>query len=527
MWSRGIIGFFLAVLLLPALTSAQTDTSLRIRSLGSSFEGLLDDYLTDVYLNPARTGELSGPMAYAVRLVSRTVASPFPVARWGRWGGNWTENGYVSYTIRPIGLSYFGTLGESLAWSLGTEIGVDSSEDLVDRHDINFWNSTMNVNTSSDGRTATIQHYVIDLSVASRNNPLGGRITGVYDSYDDGDAYVSEGSSVKNDDLENVRSNYRSRYFQGKMERLAVSASLGLSMPGRWARDLVIGGGFIEEKLSVDQREISIEDFDADGNGDWYENRVLYSRDKDAYASGRDYTGYNAFARAHLEWSDRIRSVHAGGWSHSTGDGHGSLGLEARRFDSMTDFSSDTQMEYGYGGTVDRFSLESSVGYSEVFFEDVLFAFAFHGVYRRTILDEPADGTVWGENSEAGTSYSSPYFQTHDNTDDYLSLSVPVGVEWQLHKYVALRLGVTFFAQRSRTERNLTGDVDELSSGEFLFLAGVWNSQYLNVDSNVDVRFTNGLEININERFILDLLTSYSGRIDLAEYGYVSARFLF
>ena len=526
MRSRGIIGFVLAVLLLPALTSAQTDTSLRIRSLGSSFEGLLDDYLTDVYLNPARTAELSGPMVYVVRLVPRTIASPFPVARLNYSGSYWTENQYHRYGISPIGLSYFGTLGESLAWSLGTEIDVNSSEDFRDWYDISAWNDEANLRQWSEGSTSTIQHYVVDLSVASRSNPLGGRITAAYDSDDFGNVYVSETISVLTSDLENLRSDYRSRYSQGKMERLVVSASLGLFMPGRWARDLVIGGGFIEEKLSVDQRETDINDYDADGNGDWYDNRVRYSRDMDTYVSRRDYTGYNAFARAHLEWSDRIRSVHAGGWSRSTGDGHASLGAETRRFDSMTDFSSDTQMEYGYGGSVDRFSLESSVGYSEVFFGDVLFAFAFHGVYRRTTFDEPADGTVWGENSEAGASYSSPYFQKHDNTDDYLSLSVPVGVEWQLHKYVALRLGATFFAQRSKTERNLTGDVDELSNGELLLIPGAWNTQYLNVDSDVDVRFTNGLEININERFILDFL-SYASSINLAQYGHVSARFLF
>jgi hypothetical protein len=527
MQSRSIIGFVLAVLFLPMLASAQTDTSLRIRSIGSTFEGLIDDYLTDVHLNPARTAELDSSMVYAGLLPSRSVAIPFPVARWFYWSGNVVENQYIDYTMRPIGLSWFGGLGDGLAWSLGTEIDVDSWEDATDQYDIDHWEETTYASMLNEARTSTVQHYLVDLTVASRHTPLGGRITVVYDGYDRGEAVVRDSRQARNDDLENTRSNYDYRFFQGELERFAVSASLGLSMPGRWARDLVIGGGFIEERLSADQQEIEIDDFDEDGNGEWYGNDIHYRYSADEYASTRDYTGYNVFARAHFDWSDRIRSVHAGGWSRSTGDGIGGLGLELRAFDDTEEITSDNQIEYRYDGTVDRYSLESSIGYSNAFFEGILFAFGLRVAWARTILDEPADGTIWGEDSETGTSYSAPYAQKHDNTADGLRLSVPAGIEWQLHKYVALRLGATFSAHRSETDRNLTGEVSELPDGESLFILGGLNSQRHRIDSDVDVVYSSGLEFNINDRFVLDLLGTYSSSIYLSEYGYVSARFLF
>ena len=121
---RNTVALVLLVLVSPHLAGAQTETSLRIRSLATSFGGILDDFLTDVYLNPARVSQLDRPMAYAATFPSRSIQAAYPIARAFLYRSGWVESGYLSYAIAPVGLSYFGTIGNALAFSVGAEVYV-------------------------------------------------------------------------------------------------------------------------------------------------------------------------------------------------------------------------------------------------------------------------------------------------------------------------------------------------------------------------------------------------------------------
>jgi hypothetical protein len=124
------------------------------------------------------------------------------------------------------------------------------------------------------------------------------------------------------------------------------------------------------------------------------------------------------------------------------------------------------------------------------------------------------------------TTFSSPYRQNHSASLENVRLSVPIAVEWAFHKYAKLRLGVTLTASRIEDDRVSTQEASKLG-GEFDRLTGTTFDSTLDMRSGVDAVYLTGLEINLKDRFVVDLYSYYTSSIHFADYGYISVRYKF
>ena len=516
------------VLMWPLGCPAQTDYSLRIRSLDVTFAGLLDDFLTDVYLNPARVSEVERPIVYAVKMPGRRVECVYPMME-KRGSSVWVESGYdnLTFGINPVGVSVFGSVKGRIGVALGSEIGLSASEHWTENPYVWDQGTSVHIEERGYGGRSDLQHYVVDLAVAplKDHGTMGIRFKGAYDRIDDVNLRVERDFGWRLADPGNPFESYKSDHGDRCYEKLALSMSAGFFRGDALLRDAVIGASYIDETATERINYLSFLDEDPDGNGVPHPD---YSYDSyygaTTVASDRCYTGFGGFLRAHLGWTEHVRSVLSTSWSRSSGDGGSAVRDEYENSTSST----EEDLAYDNDGTVDRIQAECSVGYHEMLFDDVLVAFAAHGYFARTTFDEDGGGELSVYRSAIGVPYTSPYRQRHDDVGDLYRLSIPIGVEWSFHKYAKLRVGAALFAVRTKTARMLTNNAEEIFGSDVDTGGFGFDERYENHDSSVDARFNNGLEININGRFILDLAGSVSTySMELANFYYLSARFVF
>jgi hypothetical protein len=306
-------------------------------------------------------------------------------------------------------------------------------------------------------------------------------------------------------------------------ERVSVTASAGFFRPEGLLRDVVIGGEYLGESVTGGYDGIDFDTNDADGNGvgPWgahLDYRYLaYAADSD-----RNYTGFGGFARAHFVWTERLRSAHAARWTRSTGDG--------ATTDSYGQWYEDSSWQEGVAyteeGTVDRVQIESSVGFHEKIFDDMLVAFGVHGYFARTAADDGAIGE-FSLSQDAVSVFAAPYRQRREGTNDVYRLTIPVAFEWPFHKYLTLRIGASFYALRSEAAWRLSTNLDEMFGGGYLPRGGGFEPQTGERRTEAAGRFNTGLEFHFGDRFVVDMAYWNSSWVELANFGYLSARYRF
>ncbi len=529
MRSRASILVLLLALALPGVCAAQTDYSLRIRSLDVSLAGLLDDYLTDVYLNPARLSGLDRSMVYGGNFPQKSTVSPFPIMESeSYYGNNWIEDRYFGpwTTSDNVALSWLGRVAGAAGLSVGGSIGQHGSDRWDDDYQTSQSSDRVRVTGQSNGNASDVDHYEADLSIAplSSGAAIGVRLRATYDVADQGSGWVTNNVGWLIADPANPFHDYEGRFSQDRYEMVTGQVSVGRYDPASIVSDLVIGAVYTQEQGLDRSSTTDISDNDPDGNGTGYgggppEISYLDSR----HDMNRDYRGFGGFVRCHLRWMDRLISTHAAGWGRSEGDG----GTEASWLDQDNYYSMEERLDYTYDGTLDRWSIESSIGYSEALFEDALFAFGIKGEYSRLSFREDAGGEFFASNSNYGE-FQGPFSQTHDDTEDELGLMVPIGFEWSFHKYFTLRVGSVLDASRTETDRKLDNNSDQIVDQSLLPVHLGLDHLEGEVRSDVSVHFNTGLGFNFNNRFIVDLASHVeSGSINLANFSYLSARFMF
>jgi hypothetical protein len=517
-----------SILASPLACGAQTDYSIRIRSLDVTFAGLLDDFLTDVYLNPARLSELDSSMVYAATLPHRRSVSPYPSLPYYDWNYEWIEDVYEddSYGTDPLAVGFFGTLGGKTALSLAAQVGLSASDAWDD--DVNAFPYTdrARVRHYFNGRTRESQRYVFDAAIAplTSGNAWGARVTGTMDTWRNAEVRGTETSEWLYTDPANtwVQKNSRHRWYESG--RWEIDASAGYSMPKGLVGEVVLGVVFVEESQDVRSGNFEVTDNDADGNGIGYIGHAVENvYMKDAQETERDYSGLGGFLRLHLRWTENLRSAHFAGWSRSTGDGGTRLWMS----DWESSFWKDESLSYKYAdGTMDRGAFQSSLGYHHTAFDELLFALGVDLRYSISKFDESASGSFTVESS-TGWGYEAPYRQSHDDTDDALSLALPVGLEWSCHKYLKIRIGAAFYAYRNTADRRLSNNAYGVLTSPFAGESGTLEFDDYEQSANVDARFNTGLEFNFNDRFVLDLATNSTYDVSLASYTMLSALYRF
>jgi len=520
-----IVGLLLTV----SAARSQTRLSYRIEAMGGDLQGIVPDFLTDALLNPAATGGLERPQVYLLRLSGRGVSAPYHYVGYVNFGRIPLETYGVNYSVTPIGGSYFGTVG-SLAFSVSTEIGYRGDDNTRENEVVFLGSSASATAETYNNRSINDTHfYLVDAVLATTGDEVrwGLRVQGRYTANDDQYATFSEDESWFLADPTR-----RGRATEGNADarnfrRTSVSAALGLERPGRLFEDVVIGGSVRSDRMDAGAGDLRYDDEDIDGDGkDIFGGRADYYA-RDAYFnSERDYSGFGGFARVHNYFGGGARSTLFAAWTRLDGDGVGQMGWSEQQF-PIPQFREELVAAYEQSGRVDDVSVGASVGYSGDVIDALLIGAGLRATYTRTKFDEEAagDGTlIWEGDVPIEGIFPFGLEQGAHYVYDTVDVRLPIGLEWSVWKYIRLRAGLTWYAQRTKSEELATRYVTDarVQGSEAL-------DQTRNFESGRSTRtgytLTNGIGLSFNERLMIDLLTT-SG-INLASYAYVSAGYRF
>lgn len=518
------------MLLLPSLTQAQTGMSLRMQSLNPAFAGIVDDFLTDAWLNPARVGQLEGSMVYGTRH-SRSLDVPYPFVGYASLSSQIrppAESYYLGFNYSPLAISWIDGNAGGMALSFTVEGFWQDNERRSETSSINYSTTEVNLDESISDNRSEFTHLILDFAVSQRRHaPLGVRLTGTYDH--DAPGYLNvrvndQFELVTPNEL--VRDTYLSGYSQN-LERLALDLEVGVYSPDGIIRDAVIGAGATRDKLKAQVRGTDIWDNDADRNGqDPNGGLPDFTYDNEDYLSNRWYSGYNLFARANLTHGEHVRSSHRIGWLRLTGDGDASWNREGTE-SGFNDRSTIADIAYLYDGDRKDFYWTSALGYQEEFADEFLIVAGARGAYSRQTFVEDGSGLATVTNSGIDNplqgSASAPYSQRHDNTVEVLHLEFPVGLEWKFHRYAALRVNASFYTQRTSDDNSVKRNVVSPPTG--LQFPGTATDGFKNVSTATSMTLGSGIEINVKDRLVFDML--YTGALRFAYFTMVSARLQF
>ncbi|UCG51944.1 MAG: hypothetical protein JSW58_17565 [Candidatus Latescibacterota bacterium] len=524
-----IVWIVFATLVVPALAWTQTSVSVRMRSLGTPFSGLIDDYLTDVYLNPARVADLDGSMVYALRLPPETIIVPYPTVPRYSYYLTLDEVDIVQYGVEPVGLSYFGSVFGGSAISLGTEMYVSNDDRFTGDVELEDWGAGLRRREANRGDATEIHHYVLDITLGSSSDTggRGVRLRADYDRFDFTEGERTDDLIYTGDTAPEIERRLRSRVNTREYERATLEIAGGVHRPGTLLREIIVGAGLARDRLVARYGWTGIDDEDVDGNGlDPQGGLASYVYEHKSYESDREYWVYDVFARMHLEWTEHVRTKHILGFTRSDGDGGAGFVTDDEWYGTAETFRR-TDGSYSYDGMTQDIWAETAIGFSTRPVENVLIALAVQGLYRRMDFEEAGPGDASLTSNGGGTDESA-YAQWHDRKDETFEVSLPVAMEWSFHKYAKLRIGIGLFVDRQEYDYLFTRGAAALEAfseiPSFVPLA----RQDRDVETDTEITYSNGLEININERFVLDLQGggTYSS-VNLASFGFISARYRF
>jgi len=528
--------FLLALLLLPETADAQTDYSLRIRSLSTHLSGIVDDPLTDAYLNPARLVRFNGTHLYGVRLPSITLSRPFPVSVTNDLRFGPLEESTADFSFEPLAFSIIHSFPESMVLSAAVQLSVSGREisGAFPTYDLNGWNQqSLEQRLSVRDQTDDGLYLLFDFAAATKGRKsLGLRLTGSHASYRDHRLNSTSYYSVY---LENMTDTelYETYYRDfDKYEVTDIALSAGAYRPDDRLSDLSVGAAVCRRLSSASARDLMIDDTDSDRNGDRIGGGSPYLRVVDNhYATERDYLGMRVFARAHWNARKNIRVVNSIEWHRSGGDGRAEFTWDDLYYGAYEDIDSRGG-GYAYDGTLSGLAVTTAVGYSREIREGFSAVIGLEAGYSRDRFEEDGGGNAHlfldqSNGSYDSLYYSSPYLQKHDNEQDMYTLVIPVGCEWQVHEYIRLRLGIELNAYRGDNEQQFYKSVAAIDlPSEF---EGMGTEIGRTISYGTNARFNNGLEINLRDKLIVELLafSSHSSYVRFAEYGFVSVRYRF
>jgi hypothetical protein len=531
----------LTVLILLTLFAApaagQNDYSLRLRSLGVDLAGLVTDPYSDAYLNPARLAVFENKEIYAAKHPGRTLYADFPVFSSYYFHNGIQESSTISTSSNPLVFNVLLPAGRSLVLSFGAQLDINGDDDIDSNslyeipggynNDLIFWGS------NSTERTTDEKHLVFDAAaVRPGDTSLGIRLTARYDLDNFGYFRVinenrmdfatqSELSTYQDNDVENPN-----------LEVSSLMMSAGLYRPDHLITDFKLGAGLIRQQIKSAAGSFYLNDDDVDGNGLGVYGRpdddYLYELDR--YDSNRDYLAYKVFSRIHLHPTGKLKSVFSAAYEWSEGDGGAQYNSVHHNYRSNGKIITRKQINYDYEGSTQEVNLHTSIGYSDEIHDGILIAAGLRGlfIWSRFEEDGPGQASFYQKDIDFpndSVSVSSDYFQRHDLKKTSYGLVFPVACEWKVQKYVTFRLGTRFGASWTDDDKEY-----QRSISDFVFPGGeqntledmdcrTWYSTYFNV--------SNGLEVNINDRFIVELSSGSSYAIDLAYYSYFSLRYRF
>lgn len=451
---------------------AQTSNSLRIRSIGDSFAGIIEDPHTDAYLNPACVGDLRDRQIYVARLPNTSLKFDYPdnagvSSYWsavlppemvpgdGRY--EWPQS-FTAYT-----LGFVTPLTGSTKLSLSLDAAADGYDDLSSSDQFQVYTSShggsdFRATSSTYGREQNLYHFVADAAVgtgdpASEGTRAGVRVRVGYDQMQFGRVRVDDRVEARYPDINELINYYDYDRDRGDYERTSAQLSFGLYRNSGVFAQAVLGGVGQRETLTSESfmRTIDDDDYDDNGLGIYGDMTPYYSTYDRTYDAVRSYDCVILFGRMGLRWGDRIRSFHRLSWGHSNGDGNG-FTKQDQYISEFEIFEQLTTLSYELDGNTKRFTTDHSIGYVNPIGDDLQIAFGVQARVEYQDFEEQGSGAGLLSISDGSSSesYDSPYSQIAARTREYWVLALPVGVDWNFYRGVAWRMGAQ--ARTTRVE---------------------------------------------------------------------------
>ncbi|MBI4719769.1 MAG: hypothetical protein HY770_00740 [Chitinivibrionia bacterium] len=513
---------------------AQTDYSLRTYALSIHLAGIVEDALTDLYLNPARAGLIDRPEVYGVNLPVRSIVIPFPISdRYLQSQLTPIENYTSSYKYHPIAFNFLHTYKNRFHTAIGLETAV-SNDDEIDSDNGIYMDSDYvlrDFSRYSIGKRQ-VDHAALSIACAVPfgTGYAGARFEAEYDSEQYRSLYDTVEFRLRTDGGNNsyLYQNYEvySRHYE--MTSFAISA--GLYRPRCLISDAVIGCGLARSLYPAVISESRYENEDYDGNGiGMYGGMPDNLYRETAYDSHRDYRWLSFFGKVHLQLTESLRTAHLLSWTSAHGDGAASFRNIDDELDTRDLF--DHRLGYAYDGDFSSLYVSSAIGYAGEIDDGV---FVFLGAKGSLILrsfkeDSPGSyATLILNNDFPDTfSVSGTYAQNHDNDEAYYYFIVPASLEWKLGTHIQLRMGVDFTAAYDDVEHYYKQIMPvERAPATFDEQRGLINYDLV---YKTGALFHNGLAINIRDTFIVDLYYyyDYSSTLSAASFNHISVRYRF
>jgi len=503
---------------------AQTGYSLRIRTLGTPFAGIIDDPFTDAYLNPARVGDLGGRQVYVGQLPNPGVSVIFP-----NKSGRYSSDGvfppeeppalppnYVS-GAEPYTAGLVAPLGAKLTSSFALEASADGADRLDDDGEVYVEvGPRLEMRSVRDvsGTEGSHYHALIDGAVGTGTPETNGgrygvRATVVYNEHTNGNA--RDWMEINTPGADASDQIYREDYYRdrARYEDLSLSVGVGRFSRESFVREIVCGGSAEWQQLGLERMDIWIYDYDYDNDGQdpWGNYDPDYDYERAEFDSNRDYSGGSVFARLGLEWRQGLRSYHEVSWRRLSGDGDGVFTRYDVEVDGATQVSS-MECRYGQGGDITAVRLSNGVGYSDELRAGLMWAVAAQARFYHDNYEETGAGSAVGAFHAGSDSVEidAPYRQELGYERELWVVQLPVAVEWEIHRFVTWRFGVVLNAQRREVEAAVekSADLPAPYGAELASLCDRTQS----LDYETDVLFSNGITANLWDRVHIDL---YSG----------------
>jgi hypothetical protein len=506
-------------------------------SLSTHLAGITDDPLTDVYLNPARLSRFNRTQVYGTMLPRKVVRIPFPYSRNSNLQFGPLEDDRENFYYSPLVFSLITSIDDGILFSAGLQGRVTGSDfsQTAPSYNLAEWGNhrTLDRRLYANEQVDNDTHLLLDVAAAGGGEESTGlRLTVSYNNYRD--SYLNSRSETTID-LSNLTDTAIDEYFSfdfQKYEKVDVALSMGIYKTDARLSDIAFGGAICKRQYSVSVGDIVIEDTDADRNGERIGGGSPYLKIlQNRYNSHRDYLGLRLFGRAHWDVENNIHAVHEVSLHRSWGDGRAEFVSEQSHYSAAHDID-DRRGAFAYDGTLSDAVITTAAGYNKEIHNGFYVMIGVKGIYSKTWFEEDGEGnaSVFLDQSNGAYDslyYSSPYSQEHDLDEAAYSFVIPVACEWEVHEFVKLRFGMEITAYNSNGEAKFMKSVAAIDLPPSFEEKGSAINKFVEYDTQA--RFNSGIEINIHDKFILDLLGfgSHSSSVRLADYGYVSARYLF
>lgn len=532
-----IPAFLLALMVLFETAGAQTGYSLRISTFSTHLAGIVDDPLTDAYLNPARLSRFEHMQVYGAWLPRIFVISPFPVSTTNDLQFGPIEDHRDSFGFDPLAFSFIKTIHDGIIFSAGMQVSVNGNDfsTASPTYDLDEWGNQLSLeqrlsvrDQANDGKFLRFDLAAAGIGMKS----LGLRLTAEYNSYRDNHIVSTSYNYLDLSNLTDTAINERYTYDFEKYEATDISLLMGVWRSDDRLSDVSVGGAVCRRLCSAKNRNLIVEDTDSDRNGERIGGGSPYLRIiEDRYETERDYLGLRLFGRAHWNVREHIRAVHSIAWHRSWGDGRAEFASDDLYYSASRDIDSRSG-GYAYDGILSNLYVTTATGYSKEIHEGFVAMFGVKGVYSQLDFEEDGEGSAGIFLDQSNGSYdslssSSSYVQKHDRDQTEYTFVIPVGCEWRVHDYINLRIGIEITAYHSSSTDGFRKSVPAIELPPEFEMRGTNISH--STDYETHARFNNGIEVNIRDRLILEFLafSSHYSSIRLADYGYVSVRYLF